>query len=152
MAGPYQGRALRLPVPVDVEHMGDLADAASISVRANTGQPLSFEPSSVSAVDGFLGEIAEEGGGSDELAELIVKLGAYVGELMVRYAGGRWVDPPTELGSGWPAVVLLPSGYYATPLDRAFKRVDNGTEDSLTTFWEVATAKAQARRPWWRRR
>jgi hypothetical protein len=127
--------------------MGDLADAASISVQANTGQSLSFQPSSVPDIDRFLGEIAAEVGGSDELAELIVKLGAYVGELMVRHAGGRWVDAPAEIAPGWP-VVLLPSGYYAAPIDKAFKRVDNGTEDSLAAFWDNATARPQSQRSW----
>lgn len=35
---------------------------------------------------------------------------------------------------GWP-VVKLPSGYYANPIDKAFKRVDNGPEDSVVSFW-----------------
>lgn len=104
---------MALPFPPIVERMSDLADAASFSVQTNTGRPLSFAPDSVADVDVFLGEIAIEVEGSDELAELIFKLG------------------------GWP-VVKLPSGYYANPIDKAFKRVDNGSQDSLVSFWTAA--------------
>lgn len=114
------GRFLSLPFPPLVEHMSDLAEAASFSVRMNTGSPLSFAPDSVADVDVFLGEIAVEAGGSDELAELVFKLGVYVGELVVRHGGGVWAVPPAGLG-GWP-VVKLASGYYANPIDKAFKR------------------------------
>ena len=156
MAGEYAGRPLWLPFPVDAQHMSDIAQLASVSVRASTGSPLNFEPSSVPDIDQYLGEIAAEVGGSDELAELVLKLGAYIGELMVRHAGGEWVAPPAEIGPGWP-VVLLPSGYYATPVDRAFKRVENGVEDSIVTFrdFTVPATRGASLKPWtrwWHRR
>lgn len=151
MSGPYVSRPLALPFPPVVEHMSDLADAASFSVQTNTGSPLSFAPDSVADIDVFLGEIAAEVGGSDELAELVFKLGAYVGELLVRHADGVWADPPAEMG-GWP-VVKLPSGYYANPIDKAFKRVDNGPEDSIVSFWAAVVPTASGNpRPWFRRR
>lgn len=135
MADQYAGRALRLPFPPVVEHMGDLANEASRSVEANTGHPLSFTAESVALVDEFLGEIRDEIGGSDELAELIFKLGCYLGEMIVRHKGGVWVDAPAELG-GWPGV-RTPDGYWADPISKAFKRVDNGPEDSIVSFYDL---------------
>lgn len=58
------GRFLSLPFPPVAEHMSDLVEAASFSVRMNTGIPLSFAPDSVADVDVFLGEIAVEAGRS----------------------------------------------------------------------------------------
>ncbi|MDV6275520.1 hypothetical protein R3Q06_18650 [Rhodococcus erythropolis] len=150
MSGPYAGRFLSLPFPPVVEHTSDLAEAASFSVQMNTGSPLSFTPDSVADVDVFLGEIAVEAGGSDELAELVFKLGVYVGELLVRHGGGVWAVPPAGLG-GWP-VVKLGSGYYSNPIDKAFKRVDNGPQDSMVSFWSavVSVSTGKSRR-WFRR-
>lgn len=146
-SGPYSGRPLRLPAPPTVENMPALAQACSISVRANTGHDLSFTVESAQDVDGYLGEIRDQEGGSDYLAELVFTFGAYLGELLVRHAGGRWVEPPAELG-GWPGVAL-PNGTFADPIGKAFKRVDNGPEDNVRSFVDVA---AELSRPTPKRR
>ncbi|MFC4224507.1 hypothetical protein [Lysinibacter cavernae] len=143
MTSAYSGRPLRLPVPPTALNMTALAMEASRSVEANTGKPLSFAIGSVAEVDGYLGEIREEVGGSDELAELVLKFGAYLGEMIVRHKGGTWADAPAEF-DGWP-VVQLPSGYWADPIGKAFKRVDNGSEDSIISFVDVLADLGQTK-------
>lgn len=150
-SGAYSGRPLRLPAPPTVENMPALAQACSHSVRANTGHDLPFTLASARDVDAFLGEIRHQEGGSDYLAELVFKFGAYLGELLVRHAGGRWVEPPTEIG-GWPGIEL-PDGTFADPIGKAFKRVDNGSEDAVQSFVDVAVdlARPAPKRRWFGR-
>ncbi|AQA25814.1 hypothetical protein BTZ20_0361 [Rhodococcus sp. MTM3W5.2] len=128
-----------------------IAHACSDSVRANTGHNLPFTIASTRDIDMYLGEIRDQEGGSNDLAELVFKFGSYLGELLVRHAGARWVEPPAELG-GWPGVEL-PGGTFGDPIGKAFKRVDNGPEDSVVSFIDVTMelARGTPKRRWFKK-
>lgn len=68
--------------------------------------------------------------------------GAYVGEVMIRSAGGSWVTvaPDHPLGAGWQPLVELLGGTLANPLGKAFKRLMNGDTDSIQFFYRTFVA------------
>jgi hypothetical protein len=96
--------------------------------------------------------------------EVAQRAGCYLGEVIVRNLGGRWVlASDTDYArlpnaSGFPLVVVLPNGHCCNPLARPFKLLERGREEeSMAGFYagveslarEPATIRPP-RRPWWR--
>lgn len=92
------------------------------------------------------------------------RAGCYLGEVIVRNLGGRWV-PATDTAyarlpnaAGLPLVVELPNGHCCNPLARPFKLLEHGREgESMVGFYAGIESLAQEpaaaplrRRPWWR--
>lgn len=138
--GPvWSGRSLRLPVPPEPEYAAALADRVVVASRSVSGVELDYHPASLSAVDAILDGFSASG--SDTLAETIFAFGCYIGEVMVRHAGFRWVQTPSELtGTLGPLTVYRESsGAHVNPIGKAFKRVDNGPVDDLRYFYDIFT-------------
>ncbi|KXO88466.1 hypothetical protein AXK57_04490 [Tsukamurella pulmonis] len=138
--GPeWTGRALRIPAAPVAANAPALAAVAVEAARDVAGVELDYSPASLSAVDTLLDGFREPG--SDAMAETIFLFGCYVGEVLVRNAGYAWVDTPED---GLPyvgplSVVCGPpdSGRFASPINKVFKRVDEGEGDSVSFFYEV---------------
>jgi hypothetical protein len=118
-----------------------MADHATLAVNAAArvdGITLDYGVLSLVEVDRVLGQFHNEGPAVDKIAETIFSFGAYVGEVMVRSAGGVWVTVTDDhpLAGGWPLVQLPDSGL-SNPLGKAFKRVENGAGDSIPYFYDV---------------
>ncbi len=81
---------------------------------------------------------AFESVGSDDIAEVVFLAGFYIGEVFVRAQGYRWVEVPADVAPlfGFRHAVQGPRGNIANVLGRAFKRVENGDEDSVAFFAE----------------
>lgn len=138
--GPvWSGRALRLPAPPAPEYAAALADRAVRAARSVSEVELDYHPDSLGDVDAILDGFG--GSGSDAVAETIFAFGCYVGEIMVRHAGFRWVHTPAELaGTLGPLTVYRESsGAYVNPIGKAFKRVDNGPVEDLRYFYDIFT-------------
>ncbi|MFE7707467.1 hypothetical protein ACFU6I_17040 [Streptomyces sp. NPDC057486] len=74
-------------------------------------------------------------------------LGAYTGEVMVRRAGGRWVDlddGQREL-FGQAAGVRMPDGRVWNPIGKVANRFESASEESLQRFYLLLHGRA--RRP-----
>lgn len=67
---------------------------------------------------------------------LAARMGAYVGELLVRNAGGRWVYDE-ECRS---AAVELPSGHRVFPAERVAQRIAVGHHYSVADFYRATLA------------
>lgn len=91
------------------------------------------------------------------------RAGCYLGEVIVRNLGGRWVSAVETAyarlpsAAGFPLVVVLPNGHCCNPLARPFKLLEHGREgESLAGFYAgMASAASEPpapppRRPWWR--
>jgi hypothetical protein len=101
---------------------------------------LDFTANSLAAVDGTLGRFHDEGLTPSQIGETLFSFGAYIGEVIVREQGARWVDLPREhlLGNDWP-MVDMPDERFWNPIGKAFKRVENGDQDSVVYFYAVLT-------------
>lgn len=83
------------------------------------------------------------------MAETLLGLGAYVGEVLVREAGAVWVDLPDGhlLRSvlGHPVAVRMPDGRVWNPLGRTVNRFEIGSKESLHTYFLILHGRRSAR-------
>jgi hypothetical protein len=134
-------RQLRLKYPpVAASAARFAADIVATAARVD-GVTLDYTPDSLTAVDGMLERFRSERMSSEAIAETLFGFGCYVGEVMARHAGGRWRDADGREVDlfGFPMLVELPGGEVCNPIGKAFKRVENGTVDSLRYFYQVFT-------------
>lgn len=124
------------PVPANAARFAAdiVAAAAQIS-----GVQLDYTPESLALVDAIFDDFRADGVTSEQLAETIFSFGCYVGEVLTRHAGGRWRATAEDEQAivGWPMVVELSEHRWCNPIGKAFKRLENGPEDSLRYFYTV---------------
>ncbi|MBO0867569.1 MAG: hypothetical protein J2P15_03305 [Micromonosporaceae bacterium] len=68
---------------------------------------------------------------------MIMTMGAYLGELMVRHGNGRW-SYDADLSE---AVVDMPNGLVGYPLSKVAKRIHRGPEHNLFQFYWYALTR-----------
>ncbi|MEU2985193.1 MULTISPECIES: hypothetical protein [Micromonospora] len=124
------------PVP---ENAARFAGDIVVSAAQVSGVHLDYTPDSLAAVDAILDGFRAEGLAAGQVAETLFGFGCYVGEVLTRHAGGRWrATAADELAVvGWPMVVELAGQGWCNPIAKAFKRLENGPEDSLRYFYAV---------------
>ncbi|HVS94772.1 MAG TPA: hypothetical protein VHE59_22195 [Mucilaginibacter sp.] len=81
------------------------------------------------------GQATKNGRLSKSLGPILFSVGAYVGECLVQNVrGAKWVtdgdDPEDEIN----ASVHFPGGGIVWPMQRAWKRFKNGSEDSIYVY------------------
>jgi hypothetical protein len=111
------------------------------------GVELDYSVESLGWVDGFLQVHHDAGRTADDFAESVFTAGCYVGEVMCRHAGGRWVDRDTldPRGAGrlnMPILVALPGETVANPVGKVFKRFEGDSGDNLLYFYRVMTRES----------
>lgn len=136
---------LELRYPATAENAGDHAQLAVRLAREEFGDKLDFSPRSLEALDAEIESIREEGLTGEDAAEAMFVFGCYLGQVIVRALGGRWVGTArsalSEL-SPWPMVVLLPGGSTWDPIGKAYKRLELGDSEYLPAFFAAAAASA----------
>jgi hypothetical protein len=128
------------PTPDNARKLADLAVSAAWNV---SGENLDFSVGSLAAVDKIIEGLRSEGLAVGQIAETLFSFGCYVGEVFVAQAGGVWrVTAETSMApfANAPMVVELGPDHFSNPIDKAFKRFQNGPEDSLPYFYQVMTA------------
>lgn len=124
------------PVPGNAARFaGDIAaSAAHVS-----GVQLDYTPDSLRLVDAIFDDLRADGVAGEQLAETLFGFGCYVGEVLARHAGGRWRATAEDEHAlvGWPMLVELGEQRWCNPIGKAFKRLENGPEDSLWYFYTV---------------
>jgi hypothetical protein len=115
-----------------------VASAAEVS-----GVTLDYGVESLALVDGIMEALRADGVRIDQVAETLFGFGCYVGEVLVRNsdAGAAWQSPNAKELEwfGWPMVVKVSDDNVCNPIGKAFKRFENGQEDSLAYFHAVFT-------------
>jgi hypothetical protein len=107
---------------------------------SSSGYRADFSLESLKDVDRFFEEQATDGrpkpGGllSQQLGSRLFAIGAYVGEVIRRQAGGEWQgddgDPQAEIN----VTVQLKTGAVFWPIQRVMKRLKNGPEDGIYAY------------------
>jgi hypothetical protein len=115
------------------------ADRVAVALTSS-GYRADFSADSLIEIDRFFDEHARAGrpvpGGllAAQTGQRIFALAAYVGQVLRRGIGGHWqaddVDPQGELTMS----LLLPDGHVVWPMQRVFKRMANGREDSIAFY------------------
>ncbi|GLW44938.1 hypothetical protein Stsp02_06000 [Streptomyces sp. NBRC 14336] len=115
-------------------------------VTARGRLPLDYSVASLRVVDFLLDGLRKGGADPDRAAETLLGLGAYVGEVLVRRAGARWVDCDERQRDlfGQPVGVRMPDGRVWNPLGKVRNRFESGApEDSLRTFYLTLHGRAR---------
>lgn len=107
--------------------------------------PLDYSVNSLRVVDGIVQGL--QGGNPDQkqLSDALFGFGAYLGEVLVRKAGGTWVDFDEREREmfGQPVGVRMPDGRVWNPLGRVVNRFHGGPEDSLQNFYLTLHGRAR---------
>ncbi|MFQ5724227.1 MAG: hypothetical protein ACE5G6_07005 [Terriglobia bacterium] len=101
--------------------------------RATYGLDLDYAQGTVSQLEEFIDSNFGPGS-ADQNAALIVGMGCYLGEVIIRHHGGTWHADEEYFRS--PAVVI--EGKLQThtfPLSRVWQRFEYGPERSLTAYY-----------------
>ncbi|MEW5990739.1 MAG: hypothetical protein AB1736_05250 [Chloroflexota bacterium] len=131
---------LRLKYEPSPENLAEFAVDVVASAEGISGVKLDYTPASLALVDDIIEGFRSEGVGSRQVGETLFGFGCYVGEVSVRHAGGRWrrtEETPMRGIAGHAFVIELPAGNYCNPLAKTFKRMDDGSVDSLAYFYRV---------------
>ncbi len=126
------------------ENAGEIAAMAVPVVEQNYGVVLDYGPASLKRLDVIIDDLRRDQR-FEALQTLLFSLGCYVGEVLVRHAGGRW-RTTEELGLGKvassPIAVEMPDGRGCNPVGRVYKRFQKGREESLAGFFQAMTGSA----------
>lgn len=109
---------------------------AFVSGSAEEGEHFDYAPENAERLDAWVELFVAERPSEDVVHSVVVSMGAYVGELIVRNGGGRWTFAPQ---AGAPGVELT-SGLVCFPLNKVGKRITVGPEHSIDQFVQVALA------------
>ncbi len=121
-----------------IDDMQSAAESIAVTA-ADAGYAFNFSPASLTEVERFIDENVTKGeprpGGllSKDLGKRVFALGAYVGEVIRRAAGGEWVPddtPDAEL----TVALRTPDGRQLWPTQRVMKRIIAGNEESLVIY------------------
>mgnify|MGYP001769586736 CR=1 FL=1 len=124
------------------------AEDAVDFARNNFNLSLDYSDSSIELVEsiasqlydtiprGIISRLLRSGPSADEIDQVCKMLGGYIGETIRRRCGGQWGFNETVLPSG--LVVELTIGEVRIfPPAKVSKRLQNGSEDNLYTYYRV---------------
>lgn len=116
----------------------EIAAMALPVVEQNYGLKLDYSPASLEPLDAIVDDLRRDQR-FEALQTLLFSMGCYVGEVLVRHAGGRW-RTTQELGMGGassPIAVEMPDGRGCNPVGRVYRRFQMGRDDSLPGFFQA---------------
>lgn len=97
------------------------------------GLELDYTPATLKKLEQLMNDNFDPGS-ADDNAALIVSMGCYVGEVIIRSHGGRWQADEEFFHS--PAVIIEGKLQTRTfPLSRVWRRFEYGAGESLTAYY-----------------
>ena len=111
------------------------------SINDQVDGTLDYSEESIPRLDDVIDQAWPKGPGEDTVRYTLPPIAAYVGEVVIRNIGGRWV---IEDHYGVPAIEFRDQ--VAIPINRVGKRLMEGREWNLTTFYgELAAVWKEGR-------
>lgn len=116
---------------------------------SSSGYRLDYTINSFKEIDRFYEEHTLNGkpksGGllSEDLGSRLFAIGSYIGDVLVREARGKWKGDDKDKQAEINIEVVLPDGTICWPVQRAMKRLQNGTEDSIYVYGIVVMEKSK---------
>jgi len=110
----------------------------------SSGYKADFSLESLKEIDRFFDEHSENGkpkpGGllSEQLGSRIFSIGSYVGEVLLKKYGGKWIGNDNDPDSEMNLELRLKGDVGLWPIQKVIKRLQNGSEDSLYFYGKVA--------------
>lgn len=134
-------KSLALKYPANADNATHHAKLAVRAAWEEFDMALDYSAQSLEEVDVQVESLREDGYTAEDVAEALFVLGCYVGEVMVKRLGGRWIETarsPLRDVSPWPMVVLLRDGSAWDPIGKAFLRLELGDSESIAGFFRLA--------------
>lgn len=134
---------LTLKYPPEPESAKHLAATCVEAAARISGIDLDYSVESLRLVERQLDSFAKQGMQVDQIASTLFCFGCYVGELLTRHLGGRWVRTDASKMKDltpWPMVVEMTNGDCWNPIGKVFKRFEEGEGEDLKYFFSVATS------------
>ena len=123
------------------------AEIAAMSVpfvQQNYGVILDYGVASLARLDGIIEDLRRDQR-FEILQPVLFSMGCYVGEVLVRHAGGRW-RRTEDLGMGAvassPIAIEMPDGRGCNPVGKVYRRFQKGREDSIALFFRSMAGKS----------
>ncbi|MDF6021311.1 hypothetical protein [Streptomyces sp. JH34] len=107
--------------------------------------PLDYSIASLRLVDLVIDGLRRDQPDRRRVDPVLRGLGAYLGEVMVRRADGRWVDFDAEqrLFFGQSVGVRMGDGRVWNPLGKPVRRFEAGSEESVQRFYLLVHGRAR---------
>lgn len=127
----------------------EIAEMVLPVVAQNYGLALDYSPESLGRLDAIVDDLRRDQR-FEAVQTLLFSMGCYVGEVLVRQAGGHW-RTTQELGQGRvassPIAVEMPDGRACNPVGRVYRRFQKGREDSLAAFYQAMAGAPPEAKP-----
>ncbi len=127
------------PTPEDAAKYASLAVSMAEKLE---GIKLDYSPNSLKSVDEIILKFHKAGKKPEDIQRAIIVLGCYVGEVMIRNLGGKW-EMPNEKARAIGFIfmgVKTKKENFTFPIEKSFKRLINGSEDSVFHLYSVVAA------------
>ncbi|MGX1883337.1 hypothetical protein [Streptomyces sp. NPDC055287] len=107
--------------------------------------PLDYSVGSLRLVDLVVDGLRRDAPERARVEAVLRGLGAYTGEVVVRRAGGQWVDFGAEQRELFrqPVGVRMPDGRVWNPLGKVVNRFEAGAEESVQRFYLLLHGRAR---------
>ena len=112
-------------------------------VQKKFGFSLPYTPESLLVVDAIVDKIKETGATEHQASGLLVGLGCYAGEVLVRHARASWrltKDMGMSRTYQYPMVLTVRGTSVCDPLGRVFERFGTGASEGVAALYESAVA------------
>lgn len=118
-------------------------------LTARSRLPLDYSVASLRLVDLVVDGLRRDQPRRDRVAGTLLGLGAYTGEVIVRRAGGVWVDFDAAQRALFRQSVgiRMPDGRVWNPLGKVVNRFEAGAEESVERFYLLLHGRVPAERP-----
>ncbi|GGM23694.1 hypothetical protein GCM10010129_80140 [Streptomyces fumigatiscleroticus] len=116
--------------PPEPDSAPRIAAAIVVAAADISGARLDYSPASIDVVQDIVDGFRTDGATGQEMAESLVAFGCYVGEILIRHAGGVWRRTPEAL-TAVPLVVELPDERECDPIGWVFHRLEHGADVSI---------------------
>ncbi len=131
------------------------AFAASVveSAQRISGVSLDYSEASLPRLESIIDSFRSDGVAADQFTDTLFSMGCYVGEVFVRQGVGAWRRTEETGMKGFasaPMVIQTGAESFCNPIDKVFKRMENGEEDSLSYFYSGFAKARFQKRPWWK--
>jgi hypothetical protein len=143
-----------------IEEDAKRAAAWIATALSSSGYRADFSPGSLWEVDRFFDEHTKNGRArprgllAEDLGQRIFALGAYVGEVLIRHAGATWEGDDNDPDGEVNLALRLRDGSQIWPVQRAMKRFQLGSEESIAPYASVlglaVGPKPRPPKPRWR--
>jgi hypothetical protein len=131
------------------ETAAQLAEGAVTFVQRKFGIELPYNPPSLILVDAILDKIRATGATEHQASGLLLGLGCYVGEVLVRNARASWrhtAEMKMAKVCRFAIVAVLPGGVGCDPVGKVFERFRGEASPDLAEFYQ-ATLQPALRSP-----